>query len=131
MIPQSLGVDLTVRQEQTRTYGIDFENNRITGAIDGIKALEQAVTIALNTARFEHDIYDFNHGTDRSQLIGLQRDLVVPEVKRIITESLLTDSRITGVTNFRVTINFDSVHVRADVIAQQGIIPLEVSFDGI
>jgi hypothetical protein len=41
----------------TRTYKMDFENNRIMGFTDGLDTLQQAITKILFTERFKNLIY--------------------------------------------------------------------------
>src|SRR5690625_336636 len=104
MIPKidniSIGEEIQIVEEPTFTYGIDFENNRIVKNIDGLEAMEQAIYLILNTERYRYLIYDWNYGVELSDLFGKDKAYIYSELKRRIKEALMTDNRITDVTNF-------------------------------
>lgn len=105
MIPQA-AVEFeaeTALQQPSRTYLADFEGGRISGYTDGLKAMEQAVYLILNTERFRHIIYSWNYGSELSSVIGEDIRLAQSEAKRLITEALTQDERITDVTDFEFT----------------------------
>ncbi|MDI9469038.1 MAG: DUF2634 domain-containing protein [Bacillota bacterium] len=68
--------------------------------IDELEALAQTVRWILATERFEHAIYDWSYGTELQHLIGMPRDYVAAELPRVITEALMQDDRVLGVSGF-------------------------------
>lgn len=86
--------------EPSKTYYIDFLNGRIMGDVDGIDSVRQAITKILITNRYEHDIYNPNYASELQRLAGKDLIYVKSEIRRIVTESLLTDDRISRVDNF-------------------------------
>lgn len=74
---------------------------RVTGKVDGIKALEQAIYKILNTERYEYPVYTFSYGVELNKLIGKEQPYVRSELKRIIREALLQDDRILQVDGFQ------------------------------
>lgn len=87
-------------EQPTKTYAIDFESGRVRGVTDGQKAMEQAVFLILSTERFRHMIYSWNYGVELDGILGRDRALAESELKRVITEALLQDERITAVDGF-------------------------------
>lgn len=72
----------TVLQEPayaTLTHRMTEE--RVTGKVDGIKALEQAIYKILNTERYEYPIYSFAYGVELNKLIGKEQPYVRSELK--------------------------------------------------
>ena len=109
MIPNSLNVtigeDIEIQPEAetpSRTYRVDFENGRISGFIDESEAMKQAIYKILQTERFDYLIYSWNYGVELKALFGKSYPVVENEVKRIIKEALIADSRITDVVDFKV-----------------------------
>lgn len=120
MIPKidniSIGEEIQIVEEPTFTYGIDFENNRIVKNIDGLEAMEQAIYLILNTERYRYLIYDWNYGVELSDLFGKDKVYIYSELKRRIKEALMTDNRITDVTNFEFeNPDRDTIHVKFTV----------------
>ncbi len=84
--------------ETSNTYAIC--GDRITGYIDGIEAIKQAVYLILNTERFEYIIYSWDYGVELYDLFGEPIDFVKSELKRVIKEALEQDERIIDVNDF-------------------------------
>lgn len=104
MIPQTqYAVELesvTAKNQPSRTYRLDISKQRVTGYIDGLEAVKQAILLILNTERFRHQIYSWNYGNEISRAIGKDFQLAQSNVKRYIKEALLQDERITDVEGF-------------------------------
>ena len=81
--------------ETSNTYAIC--GDRITGYIDGLEAIKQAVYLILNTERFEYIIYSWDYGVELYDLFGEPIDFVKSELKRVIKEALEQDDRIIDV----------------------------------
>lgn len=101
-----IGEDVEIENQADQpsyTYNIDFEKGRIIGMTDGLEAVRQAVHMILHTKRFAHVIFSWDYGIEMDRLIGQSKAVVESEYKRIITEALTADERITDVTDFRIT----------------------------
>lgn len=81
-------------------FGLNTENNRVNGIVEDLEAVKQAIYIMLSTERYEHSIYGNDYGVEFNDLIGQDVEWIVPELEMRITEALLTDERITEVTDF-------------------------------
>lgn len=86
--------------QSSRTYRIDFDSGRAAGYIDGIEAVKQAIVLILNTDRYRHLIFSWSYGSELKTVIGMETALAESEAKRIITEALMQDDRITDVGGF-------------------------------
>ena len=102
MIPNAttvkIGEDLEVQtaaEAPSRTYKIDFDAGRVGGFCDETEAKKQAIYKILQTER--------NYGIELDAVVGKSYQVFESEIKRVITEALLADSRITDVTDFEVT----------------------------
>lgn len=100
---------LFLRRPSSKTYLIDFDKKCIRlsfdeggsdGFIDELKAMEQAIFCILNTERYEQLIYSWEYGSELQDIIGMDEDIILPEIERRVTEALLEDSRILSVGDF-------------------------------
>lgn len=121
----NLQVNIIEEEFQDNTYKIDFINNKITDKIDGIEAVEQTIYCILNTERYEHIIYTWDYGSELRELIGKDRDFVIGDIKRRITEALLQDERIVSIDNFEYKQEKDSINLKFIVTTKYGSIPIE------
>ena len=64
--------------------------------------MKQAIYKILQTERFEYLIYSWNYGIELNSVVGKSFQVFASEIKRVIREALLADSRITDVTDFEV-----------------------------
>lgn len=102
MIPTGTEVMILDRVEimPSMTYRMMEEKMEVRGALDGMESVKQAVYKILQTERYRYVIYDWNYGMELEDLFGKAVSYVIPELQRRITEALMTDDRITGVTDF-------------------------------
>ncbi len=103
MIPSAagfLGRDFVVVELPGLTYRADLEGDSVRGYVDGLEAVKQAVFRILQTERYQYAIYPWWYGIETLDLYGQPVNWVCAELERRITEALLMDSRITGVTDF-------------------------------
>lgn len=107
--PVEIGAAIAVGQDPSLTWYCDQRSGRINGTCDGYAAVKQAVEIILNTDRFRWQIYLPSSGTDYSGLIGLDEGYVAVELQRRISEALMMDSRVTGVSNYTFEIQDSSL----------------------
>lgn len=115
-----IDTDETVSEVPTKTFFIDFINNKIVGTVDGIEAIKQAVFLILNTERYENMVYDWDYGFESQDLIGMPIGYVYPELKRRIEEALTQDDRIESVEDFNFEKNGTIVTVTFTVTTNQG-----------
>lgn len=82
------------------THKLDINRQRVSGMTDKREALYQAIYLILNVERYAYPIYSRNYGSELSDLIGKPKDYAMSELKRRITEALLQDDRITGLSGW-------------------------------
>lgn len=113
-------------EHTTRTYKVDFDTGRVAGFIDETEAMKQAIFKILSTERFSFLIYSWNYGTELNAVVGKSFKVFSSEIKRVIKEALLADSRITAVTDFEVE-QIDKRTARVSFTAETifGEIPVE------
>lgn len=103
MLPKvndDLIIDFKIKEIPSNTYKLYINSNTITGLVDGIEAVKQAVYLMLNIERYRHIIYSWNYGIELCDLIGKPSYFVISELERIISEALMQDNRIKGVSDF-------------------------------
>ena len=125
----TIGQTVTVTpavEQPTKTYKVDFDNGRGAGFVDGTEAMKQAIFKILSTERFLYLIYSWNYGIELNAVVGKSYPVFSSEIKRVITEALLADSRITDVTDFQVE-QIDKRTARVSFTAETifGEIPVE------
>ena len=82
------------------TWKIWIDRAQVRGTVDEQEAMEQAVRKILQTERYRYAIYDWNYGVELEDLYGKNVAYVIPELKKRIEDALLSDERITAVTDF-------------------------------
>lgn len=90
----------------SKTYRLDLNTKRITGFIDGIEAIRQAVYKILATGRASFSIYGtedgINYGTELERFIGKSYSFIKSDIERTLTDALLQDERIIEVKDFTI-----------------------------
>lgn len=90
----------------SKTYRLDLETKRITGAIDGVEAIRQSIYKTLSTERASFSIYGtqegINYGVELDRFIGKAFSFICSDIERTITNALLQDERILGVSDFKI-----------------------------
>lgn len=129
MIPTSEldSLEIVEEIETTRTY--KFIENNLSGYINKVEALEQAIYKVLSTEKYEYPIYSFSYGIELESLIGKDPDYVKIELKRRIEECLLEDERIDGVTDFEFTQEGDCLYCSFNVLSIYGEISITKGVD--
>lgn len=127
MVTIGQAVTITPAAERpTRTYKVDFDTGRVAGFVDETEAMKQAIFKILSTERFLYLIYSWNYGIELNAVVGKSYPVFSSEIKRVITEALLADSRITDVTDFQVEqIDKRTAHVSFTAETIFGEIPVE------
>ena len=132
MIPQTgddLRQDFVFETLPSRTFRLNYDALAITGTIDEIKAVEQAVYLILNTERYQWLIHSWDYGVELHDLIGKDVEFCIPEIERRVREALLQDDRITAVENFEFKVNKKRVRSAFKVVSIFGEINTEMGVE--
>ena len=128
LTPDVIFPEITVDSIQpSKTYALDFNTGEIKGMVDGRKAMEQFVRKAITTIRFIHPVYTDAYGCEVRTMIGkgFTDAFLRSEIKRMITEALIYDSRINKVYEFAITPKGDEIFVKFSVDTVEGILGIE------
>lgn len=120
MIPQvqdDIKQDFIIEALPSRTFRMYHDTRTISGMIDEIQALEQAVFLILHTERYAWLIHSWDYGVELQSLIGQDVEYCIPEIERRVREALLQDDRITAVENFTFAVNKKSVLAAFTVVS--------------
>ena len=77
-----------------------LSNNRVSGYVEGIEAVKQAIYLILHTERYKFPIYSWDYGVELVDLIGKPISYVKAVVKRRVEEALKVDNRIENCCDF-------------------------------
>lgn len=99
-------------QENTKTFAINMKDNTIVGTIDGVEALKQSVRLMLCIEPDKYIIYPYTYGASTLDLIGKPVYYVMAVIPDRIKETLLTDNRITDVSDFEFEVDNNKLHVK-------------------
>lgn len=122
-------VSFQIGNQPGLTHRLDIAQKRIRGTADGLEAVLQTVHLILNVERYEYPIYSRNYGSELSDLIGKPKDYAMSEMKRRITEALLQDDRIIGLSDWEFKTGQKSVRVSFTVHTIYGDGPAEKEVD--
>jgi hypothetical protein len=84
----------------------------ISGKADGLVALQQSIFLMLSTEADQYIIYPYTYGINTLDLIGKPSYYVMAVIPERITEALLSDDRITDVSNFEFEVNGNKLTVK-------------------
>jgi hypothetical protein len=96
------------------------------GKIDDLDALRQSIHLTLNVEADQYIIYPYTHGIKTVDLIGMPHYYVVAVLPNRIKEALLSDDRITDVSDFEFEVNKKKVHASFIVHSIYGTVDEEV-----
>lgn len=103
-------------EPSNKTYRLDFKSKRIVGNVDNLEAVTQSIYKILNTERQSQVIYDMDYGIELERFIGQDEDFVKADIQRTVTEAILSDDRVTEVSNFIIgDLNGDTLNISLDV----------------
>ena len=110
---------------QLNTYKIQTNvspTNIISGTIDGLAALQQSIYLMLSIESDQYIIYPYTYGLQTIDLYGKPKEYVIAILPERITNVLLSDDRITGVSDFefevdgrKLTIKFTVHSIYGDI----------------
>lgn len=112
MIPSTSGFlaqDFEIEEQPSLTYKMDLEGDSVRGIVDEQEAMKQAIFRILSTERYQFVIYPWYYGIETIDLYGEPVAYVCTELERRITEALLTDTRISSVTDFEFDLEVKGV----------------------
>jgi hypothetical protein len=107
-------------QEDTKTFAINTNDNNISGFVDGLDSLIQSVYLMLNIEADQYIIYPYTYGVNTLDLIGKPVHYVEAVLPDRIKETLLSDDRITDVSDFEFTADKSKLHVKFTVTSIYG-----------
>ena len=121
--------EITEIVHPTRTYKVNIlgnDENRISGYVEGLEAVQQAIYLILSSERYKHIIYSWDYGVELLDLIGKPMSYVTAELPRRIEEALIQDNRISGVTDFTFTKKRNALLTTFTVVTEVGNITTEL-----
>ena len=99
-------------QEQNQTFKLNAVENTIGGKIDEVAAVEQSIYLMLNIEADQYIIYPYTYGMKTLDLIGKPIHYVMAIIPERIEETLLSDDRITEVSDFEYEVDKNKLHVK-------------------
>ena len=103
--------------------------SRISGRIDELESIKQAIYLILHTERYAHLIYSWDYGIELIDLFGKPMAYVMSELPRRIEEALKVDDRIKSVTNFEFDRKGKALHTTFTVVTTVGNIDSELEVE--
>lgn len=101
MLPNiNLTDNIEFKSQTSNTYKLNIKKNNISGFIDELNAVKQAVYLILNIERYRYLIYDWDYGFEISDLIGQDINIIQIEIQKRISDALKQDERIIDVYDF-------------------------------
>ena len=91
--------------ENKETFYLNIKENIIGGKVKGLEALRQSIYLMLNTEADQYIIYPYTYGITTLDLYGKPSHYVMAVLPDRIKETLLSDSRITDVSDFGFNVN--------------------------
>lgn len=129
--PINLTGGIAIQSQPSLSWYIDKTTNRITGTVDGLAAVRQAVEIILGVERYRWQIYQPYSGMEWAGLLGQDPGYVGSELQRRLIDALTVDDRVTGISDYDYTISGNTLSARFTVntvygsISETQEVPLE------
>lgn len=131
MLPNSkklLNSGIAVKNSPSKTYHMNFKEDRTVGMTDGIAAIKQAIFLILHIERYDYGIYSWNYGVELKDLFGKPTTYACAVLPTRIREALLQDDRIQEVSHFETSCAGNTVSVRFQVESSHGTFLEEVTY---
>ena len=100
--------------------------DRISGYVDDLESVKQAIYLILGTERYQFPIYSWDYGVELIDLFGKPMPYVMSELPRRIKDALIQDNRIEDVVDFEFEINGNKLHTTFTVVTNLGNIETEL-----
>lgn len=122
--PTTINIE-QVERIPTYTYRLDLTTKRITGHVDGLDAMIQALQKILETERFAYEIYTARYGREFDNLFGDDIDFAKSVLESRIQDAILADDRVKELVSFDI-INegFDSLEIQCKISTIFGTVSL-------
>jgi hypothetical protein len=109
------------KEAPSLTYSLDLDRGRISGMVDGLQAVNQAIRKAIITPRFKCLIYDNQYGSEIEDAIitnDATEEYVETAIEGFVIDALKPDTRIIRVYDFTVDFKDDCAYIsfKADTI---------------
>ena len=98
--------------EETKTFKLNINENVVGGTIDELEALKQSIYLMLTTEADKYIIFPYTYGITTVDLIGKPYYYVMAVFPDRVKETLLSDNRITDVSDFEFNINGNKLNVK-------------------
>ncbi len=121
--------NIVIQTIPTLTYRVQQDKEIVSGTVDELEAMKQAVYKILFTERYQYEIYNWEYGMEMRNLFGRAKSYVIPEIKKRIEEALLADDRIKAVTDFEFSGGKGSLEVKFKVHTIFGTLEVERQVD--
>ena len=111
-------------------YGIDFDTGKLTGKkVSGKEAIKVWIWNCLHTERFRYAIYSWDYGAELDQYIGdaLTEEFINTDCEAEITEALLINPYINGISNFSISFEKTKLIISFTVNTTFGDLEVETS----
>ena len=92
---EKIGRESYEYRQPDSTYRVGDET--VSGKIDKLESIKQAVYHILSTERYSNPIYDNNYGVELEQYIGKDIGYIQADIENTLKEALTQDDRITNV----------------------------------
>lgn len=80
-------------------------SNIVSGMIDGVAALQQSIYFMLSIESDQYIIYPYTYGLQTIDLYGKSSDYIMAILPERIKKTLLSDDRVTGVSDFEFSVD--------------------------
>lgn len=101
-------------EKPSKTYALDLEAGRISGTIDGLESVNQAIKKAVLTRRFNNLIYDDDYGCEAESAVhdkDVTREYLETAIPEMIEDALSLDTRILKMYDFEMEFKNDSAYI--------------------
>lgn len=101
-------------EKPSKTYRLDIDSGRISGTVDGIEAVNQAIRKAIITQRFCNLIYDSDYGCEAESAVHdktVTREYMEAAIPEMIEDALSLDTRILKIYDFEMEFKDDSAYI--------------------
>jgi len=87
LIPETqmtMNDNVVIQTVPTLTYRVQREKEIVSGTLEELEAMKQAVFKILFTERYQYEIYNWEYGMELNDLFGRAKSYVIPEIKKRI-----------------------------------------------
>ena len=128
MIPSVniLTEEITETTYPSNTYKIVIKHNpyadstkavdRISGYVDDLESVKQAIYLILGTERYQFPIYSWDYGVELVDLFGKPIPYVMSELPRGVKDALIQDDSMEDVISFAFETNGNKLHTTFTVV---------------